>query len=637
MLLRFIAAKWAVAEGLKPDAFEGKYGQEDIEYFQSLGYNTYFFPNYPSDAAYDSIPINPRTNVKRAVKGKDMDTFEWVFADMDLKQGVWKDKDSFIDEVLHSDLPPTRIVDSGNGVHVYWKVTDLDPMSFLRLNRRICRRFKTDVAVSTLNQLMRAPGTLNVKEKGNYKTADLLWEELEIVYDCEMLDKLLPSITLEDEAYCKNHYDKAHGLINNAIKISNTLPAMFQELCRTNTEVKDLFYNEHKDRSAADFRLGHLLFNAGMSKEDAMTVLFNTSKATERTSEHRYNYACNIVDKAWVEADKPQAKPATTFPIRSAKDVMNSAGESQTGKRFYCHPMIDATEGGFKLGHVMGMVGGFGNGKTTTGLNLFAWFAQYNVNQDYVHLYVTLEQPEEEIIEKWALMSKHLKQARSDIDWDSVVHVLDNYNEDGTFRSLGMDDIRNHVFDIEKSLGKKVGCVVVDHIGILRQEKKSKSNEMGGLIGVCEQLKAFAVSTQTFLVIQSQTSRSKNGGGDMELDMDAAFGTSSFESYSDFIFTTWQPLRRILDRAPHMTIQAFRMPKIRKRHALKDKIKPESVYAMYFDPNTELMAPLTDDQYKAYEFWNRQATSLRNKDRKKEPSTLRVIDWLTPKVPNGNS
>ena len=48
-------------------------------------------------------------------------------------------------------------------------------------------------------------------------------------------------------------------------------------------------------------------------------------------------------------------------------------------------------------------------------------------------------------------------------------------------------------------------------------------------------MKAWAVQTNTLLVMQSQTSREKAGVGDLELDKDAAFGTSSFEWYCDFL------------------------------------------------------------------------------------------------------
>ncbi len=214
-------------------------------------------------------------------------------------------------------------------------------------------------------------------------------------------------------------------------------------------------------------------------------------------------------------------------------------------------------------------------------------------------------------------------ETASQIGMQNKVHILGNYNEDGTYRDLSMTDIQSYVLGLEKHTGVKVGCVIIDHIGILKQEKKS--DEFSGLIGVCKQLKAFAVATNPFLVIQSQTTRAKNGGGDMELDMDAAFGTSNFESFVDFVFTTWQPLKRIYNKAPHMTVTAIKMCKNRHRNQLLDKAKVDQIYGLMFDPKTDR---LTSDETKAYEFWSQQATVLRNKDRKQQPNQLTPIDWI---------
>jgi hypothetical protein len=148
---------------------------------------------------------------------------------------------------------------------------------------------------------------------------------------------------------------------------------------------------------------------------------------------------------------------------------------------------------------------------------------------------------------------------------------------------------------------------------------------------VCMQMKSFAVSTNTFLIMQSQTSRSKNGGGDYELDMDAAFGTSNFEWYCDYIMTMWQPFKRILDRAPHMTVTAWKMAKIRKKDTLNDKIKQDKVYALFFDPTTELLRPLTSDEQKLVPYWQEQASQVRGRDKKKEPTPISSIDWVGAK------
>lgn len=640
MIYRVIAAKWAEANGSIPRverSLEGEFTFDELLAYNEKGYNCYYFPNYPSSETYAGLPISPTTKRKRQVKGSDVDTFEWVFVDLDMKdfqnedpnrRHEYADKTQFIERVLTSDgLMPTMIVDSGNGVHAYWRTNGLDAKTFLRLNRRLCRHFHTDPAVSTLNQLMRVPNTLNVKDQENYKLAEVLWEEPENIYDIETVHHWLPGITPDDEAYCNQHYDMVHNAEQRAQDVKD-IPAKFLTMVRNNKELRDQFNGPHKDRSAADFRLGIMLFDLGFTQDEAIAVLSRTAKASERSKVHQYGYAKNIVDKVWVEQPEENVtRPAGTCLAKSVKEILES-GEV-FGPRIPCHRMVDATAHGFRLGQVLGLIGGAGNGKSTTAMNLFRWFTELNSNKDYIHVYVSLEQPEKEISAKWRKMAAELRRERPDVDWDSVVYVVGNYNDDGTYRELGLDEIQACVVQLEKETGKKVGCLVVDHIGILKQLKGV--DEFSGLIGICKRLKAFAIATNTFFVIQSQTSRAKNGGGDVELDMDAAFGTSNFEFFCDWILTTWQPLKRIYPRMTNenfLAVLAYKYAKIRHRDALADDIKQDTVYGMKFDPRTELLREMTSDQHKAFAFWQTQATQLRNRDKKKEPTPMAVVDWL---------
>lgn len=628
-LYRLIPAKWA--SNCYP--IEGKFTFDEILSYNERGYNVYTFPNQPSVDSYNKIPVNPKskTGRKRFLTGEYVDVFEWCFVDLDMKHyndgssesHNYATKDDFIVVLLSLDLPPTKIVDSGGGIHAYWRVKDLDAKSFLRLNRRLMRFLNTDRAVTNLEQLMRVPGTLNVKDPDNFKLCETILEEPSHVYSCEQLDRFLPPIQVEDEEYCVRHYDTAYNQENSELNVSEELPLKFLKLAKTNPEIKALFYEPQKDRSQADFRLGHLLQAGGLTAEEARPVLMQTAKATERTKTHRYSYATNIIEKIWDKEVESSNENTNEFKILSktmAQLLSKSPTDCEKNTRFPCHPVVDATEHGFRLSEVLGLVGGAGNGKTSFSLNLFYWFIERN--PEYIHLYVTLEQPEKEISAKWHKMTKDSGQEGL-VD---KVHVLGNYNEDGTYRNLSLSDIQEYVLGLEKHLGKKVGACVIDHIGILKQEKKS--DEISGLIGVCKGLKAFAIATNCFLLIQSQTTREKNGGGDMELNMDAAFGTSQFENYVDYIFTVWQPLKRVYARAPHMTVNAFKMCKNRHKNQLKDFMKLDEVYALMFDPNTDRLRELTSDENKAYDFWNVQATSIRNRDKKKEPSQITVIDWV---------
>ena len=119
MIYRCIAPDWLSKSNPQiKKVLEGEFSEERLTELNTQGYNIYFLPNLPSE--YDST---------RPVYGRDIDTFRYVFIDMDLKEGKWASKEAFLN-VLNTPQP-TLVVDSGNGIHAYWEVSDLDASSFL--------------------------------------------------------------------------------------------------------------------------------------------------------------------------------------------------------------------------------------------------------------------------------------------------------------------------------------------------------------------------------------------------------------------------------------------------------------------------------------------------------------------------
>lgn len=621
----FILSPWAEQEGISPKSIQGEFTFDQVIDYNSKGYNIYHYANSPSKEVYDSLPNNPHTGSKRFIKAEDIDQFHWVFMDLDMKHGAYETKEKFIELVLADGLAPTRIVDSGNGIHMYYRVSDLDAMSYLRLSRRLARRYNTDTAVCQIKQLMRVPNTANTKDKDNFKLCEVLHEDLNTVYDCETLDKFLPRITPEDEDFCQNHYNMAYNpeAANKAIK--DEIPAKFANLIRTSEEAKKLWIGENGDRSKSDYRLAHLMLANGFTGDEARSVLVNSRKALDRAPIHRYNYANNIVEKVWA-FENPQNTDLTLSS--SVLDILSrKPEETNLGARFECSQLVDATAHGFRLSQVLGLVGGSGAGKTAFSLNLFYWFVERN--PDYVHFFVTLEQPEEEIAARWASM------CGSNTLLHDKVQVLGNYNKDGSYRNLSLDEIKDYILQYQKATGKKAGCVVIDHIGALK--KKTKDGENQALIDICHQMKAFAVQTNTFLVMQSQTSREKAGIGDIELDKDAAYGTTTFEWYVDFLVTIWQPLKRVYAEADNMTVTAFKFCKIRKKDVKKDKIKEDVRYKLIYDPKNEMFRELTQDEQESFKFFNNKATNMRKQDKKTDVLEYKSIDWMnSPKEPTSN-
>ncbi len=595
MIYRLISPKW-----LNLPVLEGTFSDAEIKKYNAQGYNIYYLPNTPGHEY--SSPIS----------GTDIVNFDWCFVDFDLKTQQYASKDAFIEEVGKTGIEPSKIIDSGNGVHVYWKVSNLTPMSYLRFQRRLTRLFNTDEAVGKLFQLMRAPGTFNTKDQNAYKPCEELYSTNK-QYTAEEFDKLLPAIRLEDEVYCKQHYDQTYNI--NQTVISDELPPKFGKLLRENQEVKELWTEPADDRSKADFRLGHLMFASGFTKEEAASVLVNSGKALQRAPIHRNSYATNIVDKIWtfeLTEDK------TTLNLSSSvKEILQQSEGSLEGERIQCWKYIDNTACGFRRGHVMGLVAGAGVGKTAMALNIFLGFVQSNPDLD--HFFVPLEQTNKEIALRWKTMcgtKTHLH---------NKVHILSNYDEKGVFRDLSLKEIKEYILKFKETTGKQVGCVVIDHIGILCNNNRLGQDE--GVKDIAKAMKGFANETNTFLIMQSQTARSKAGIGDLELDKDAAFGTSVFENFCDWLVTLWQPLKRVYKiGAP--TVMFYKFCKIRHKKQGVDVIQEDAVYSAFFDPHTELIRELNEIEEKSLDYWQKQANSKKRADKKTEITEYTSLKWV---------
>jgi len=609
VIYRLIISDWAHQENPSlPRSLTGLFTKEELSQKNNQGYNCYYFLNIPSQ--YD--------NTGQDIHSSDINVFDFLCVDMDLKEGIHESKESFVSLINSFSLKPSAIIDSGNGIHVYWRVVDLDAMSYLRLQRRLIRKFKTDKAISKIYQLMRVPGTLNVKEKNNYKLCKSI-ENNDVSYTSEDFDKALPAISKEDEDYCINHYNMTYNQENTVTEVELEIPLKFQTLMNENTEAKRLFFGPVQDRSAANYRLGHLLKAKGFTKQEARAVLLNCDKAISRRGQHRFNYANNIVDKVWMYTEASNEEKPKVIMSESVRSLLSKSPEDVGYEtRIYGHPMFDATAHGFRLGEVMGLIGGSGSGKSTLSLNFFKWFAERN--PDYVHVFVTMEMPKMQLLKRWQ------KLAANNDTLHDMVYFLDQHDENGINRELTLNKIKDEILLLEKTIGKKVGCVVIDHIGCLSYEEGKTEYEK--LMNACRLMKSFALETKSFLIMQSQSSREKAGPyGDVEIDKDAAYGTTKFENYCDYILTTWQPLSRV-QHLSGILVNAFKYCKIRELDTVKDKIKMNQVYAMAFDKETETLRKIRKDELSPISYWNNQAASERSRDRKKAPSEIQDMDWI---------
>lgn len=602
MRYRLIKPQWAKEVVPGPTVIEGEFDEEYVLNQNSSNfYNIYYFPNK-----------NSKEPNGKFLSGKDVDTFNWVFADMDLKDGIYENKESFLEKVFKFPVEPTRVVDSGNGVHVYWKISNLTREDFIELQFRIINEFNTDSSVWTPLQLMRLPGTINTKKKDKMPKVNLLHNS-ENCYSVEDLKSKLPEMNESQQKKLLNHLNKLDGYVEmldlDAID-TDELPECFKDLLEKDQYVRQLWNAETGKRSEADWKLAALLHSKQYHKlYEALPVLLNSKKALSKGN-YRREYAFNTVDKMYKEKESFSVVPVSEMKIQTLN--------REKGKRLFGPAYFDATKAGWRRGEVLGMIAGSGVGKTTATLDIFYEIMKNNPENDDVFVFFSLEMQDWEIIERW----KNL--VGEDTQYDSRLYVVSNEDINGVERHINLQKVFWYAKGIQNTSGKEISAIALDHIGVLDTSIDVSKQPNFGIMGedlgfgttrkipfeaLCSKMKELAKKLNTFLIVQSQTTKGRAKDGDTELGVDAAFGTAKFEWYVDYIMTFWQPLRRV-ESETDLRVLAWQYGKIRSK-SKEDNIRVYDKRVLSVDLSSGKLQPLTMQEMNEFQYLEKKASEIR--------------------------
>lgn len=569
--------------------------REALAEYNAKGYNVYFFPNHPSKDVYAE-------GVKH-LNGRNIDVFNFVFVDMDLKDGKYKSKEEFIQKLQQFSLKPTMVVDSGNGVHAYWRVSDLTRNSYVITQIALINHFQTDDSIWTVLQLMRLPGYMNTKRHKDYVPA-LVMEELSSNNTYAIKDFPQEMYQLDEKSVtkAKNHINRLEGKLEidlgNDINVDE-VPDSFMNLMLKNAEVARLFRDpkSHGDRSSADMKLANVLFNAGLDVKEAMAVLSNTQKALEKGT-HRREYAQLTVSKVYADRPKHKFKTVTEY-------LRDDAGKIFEPQIFGPHYVdYDVLGEPWRRKELLGIIAGAGVGKTAFALNVVKNMINNNPHNDDVYVFFSLEMSKGQIIKRW------LKLVGDNSSLADRLYVIDTQDNDGSHVSIGLQEMYEYCKEIMQVTGKHIGAFVVDHFHIISSHInihkkpnfaiKSEQNTGYGDIqnlsmnGLASQMKTMVKMLDSFGIILTQTTKEK-GAGDLPIGKDGAYGVSQYEWIVDRILTIWQPLMRVQTASPTNYL-AFQYAKLREKHPA-DKIKEYDPKLLTYDMASGNLRPTSTDEY----------------------------------------
>lgn len=622
MRVRLIKPDWArpkkqgfIRDIGHSDVIEGDFDRDYIDELNNLGFNVYYFPN-----------SNTNMSKNGWLSGADIDHFTCCFVDMDLKDKVYSSIDEFENKLQSFPLPPNYTVSTGNGLHAYWQVSDLDQERYIKLQFMLINQFKTDTSVWTICQLMRLPNTKNTKDPYNFKDVVKKVQHNE-QYTYESLMSILPSLTEDQVRSMNKHIAKVNGTpfeLDLCEYDCDTLPKRFQELLEVDDFIKSLFFNkQHGTRSESDYKLAIKLFKYNFTKLEAITVLANTSKALSKGPE-RIPYAEMTVEKAYKKVDpfseiKNVTERGKDIDVNTQADVFEIHGPAA----------FDCLESRWYSKQCLGVIGSSGIGKSTVSLDIITSAIQSDLARKYIYVYFSLEMTDSEIIERFRQLTGH------DDELGKLLYVISNEDAKGNPRNISLQDVGMICRSIELQSSKKIAVIVIDHIGVINPyidlDKGTKDFHFGlnaeteGARGnmrkisqqaMPQKIKELSKYLNCFTIIQSQTTKTKGADGDTPLGIDAAYGVSQFEHYMDYIITLWQPLRRVHAKTD-LRVMAWQYCKIRCKKK-KDRIDTYSPCMLYVDVDTGKLRALTEEELETFIILEKESTGLRKMAEKKE-------------------
>lgn len=576
---------------------------EFIKQKNDEGYNCYFFPNHPSKDVYAEGVVS--------LAGKHIDVFNFIFVDMDLKDKVYASKEEFLDVVSKFPVKPTMVVNSGNGIHVYWSIQNLTREEYVFSQLALLKYFKTDESVFTVLQLMRLPGYNNTKRHNDFVPASIIEEHSSgASYTLDQFPKeIFSALTPEEIKRGQKHLDRLDGKLTiNAPEYVNLdeIPDIFFDFINdpVNEEAKKLWMDpkgHYGDRSGADMKLANILFRNNFNKKEAMAIISNTQKALSHPN--RKHYTEMTIDKVYTE--KLNSKFMTVGQHNRTVDPEKNLGALIKGTNYFDTSVLGNP---WRKRELLGLIAGTGVGKTTVTLKWIKDSIENNPDNDDIFVFFSLEMSVGQIVQRWNRLVGETSPLADRL------YVIGAENEKFEPRQIGLQEILEDCQELKKLTGKNIGMVAIDHIGIISKHininKKYTfgiDSEMNAGFGSIKTLSANSLASQlkplckmldTMIVVLTQTTKEKQGAGDLPLGVDAAYGISNYENIMDRIITIWQPLRRVQAQCKYH-FMAFQYVKIRELHQ-NDKIKILEPKVLTYDMTTGDIRPSTQEEYQEF-------------------------------------
>jgi phage/plasmid-associated DNA primase len=217
-----------------------------------------------------------------------------LHTDIDLKDLALDTKEDIVRKLKALRLPPSVVVDSGNGVHCYWRfkeacsADDIEHIeSALKL---LCDLVGGDIKVTHPAAVMRLPGTHNTKHEGQNHLVIIL-EQNDNVYELDDLEEWLseasPIILRKERPQAKTvGEDGSMGARYERLNKDYKPPINWEK------RLNQMMYMGEGDASIHEtqIQVSASLLQAGVDVEDIIELLMEATRAAASDYGKRWNW-----------------------------------------------------------------------------------------------------------------------------------------------------------------------------------------------------------------------------------------------------------------------------------------------------------------------------------------------------------
>lgn len=219
-------------------------------------------------------------------------------------------------EIYKSPVKPSLIVQTRNGLHVYWYSTGeepVDPVDYRRVNGRIAHALGGDMNARDISRVMRLPGFLHQKDPDNPVRVKIITEQPENIYTRDELFEAFPSFPGEEEELLQSQPAPEGGeapeIARDGDQVRRYALGALEAECREVASTQTGGRNHALNRAA--FNIARLFHQGGVTEEEAHEALhaaakqaglsdreinrtiqsgFRAGKANPRTPEYRNSF-----------------------------------------------------------------------------------------------------------------------------------------------------------------------------------------------------------------------------------------------------------------------------------------------------------------------------------------------------------